>query len=170
MSGALLLGTISASLVSPFPNPSIAAQSYLTEPTTDFLEEQQRTAELKKQQINIRKIWDSIIEEIKASDSPATTEAALKKLNKLLATIETIPTGVKKLDLVKTCRAQKFEGQGRKVRIKKTWTKDVEIAYEALIQQFNRQANPKNIVSAFKMNNPTIAHFADREINRFNSG
>lgn len=47
---------------------------------------------------------------------------------------------MKKLDLVKTCRVKKFEGK----KIKKTWTKEVEIEYEAMIQQFNKQFYPKN--------------------------
>ena len=121
------------------PAASNAAQ-YLKEPSDDFKEEMKRTAELRRKDLEIRKTWDSIVEDIKTSDEPSKTAASIKKLNVLLDKIQTIPTGVKKLDLVKTCRAKKFEGK----KIKKTWTKEVEIEYEAMIQQFNRQFNPKN--------------------------
>lgn len=138
------LGFFSAVSFAPFIYTGIlradAAQTYLKEPTSDFKEEEIRTAEKRKSDLAIRKSWDEIVEQIKASEKPETTAAAIKKLNVLLAKVETIPTGVKKLDIVKTCRAKKFEGK----KIRKTWTKDVEIEYEAMIQQFNRQFNPKN--------------------------
>jgi hypothetical protein len=144
----ITVGLLFSPVLNPLISSSQAAQSYLTEPTPEFLEEEKRTLNLRKEQLEIRKVWDSIIEEIKSSETPATTEASITKLNKLLQKIDTIPTGVKKLELVKVCRAKKFDGK----KVKKTWTKEVEIAYQALIQQFNRQANPKNPVREVTFN------------------
>ena len=125
---------------SMIPISNAAVSQYLKEPTDDFKEEMKRSEELRKKDIEIRKAWDGIVDEIKASDDPVVTAASIKKLNVLLNKIQTVPIGVKKLDLVKTCRAKKFEGK----KIKKTWTKEVEIEYEAMIQQFNKQFYPKN--------------------------
>jgi hypothetical protein len=48
-------------------------------------------------------------------------------------------TGVKKHDFVKICRAKKFV-TGRKT--KANWSTEVEIEYQALIQEFNRKLVP----------------------------
>lgn len=113
---------------------------YLAEPSSTFLEEEKRTESLKKQQILTRQNWDALLEEFTLASAPPKREQALIKMKAFLRSIDTLPTGVKKIDLVKTCRAQKFNGK----KIKPEWTKDVEIAYQALIQEWNRQANPKN--------------------------
>jgi len=57
-----------------------------------------------------------------------------------LQSIQSIPQGVKKLEIVKLCRKKKFIGK----KINPKWTKEVEIAYEAFIQEFNRQVLPNN--------------------------
>ena len=109
VTGTLIFSSLELTL--PIQNAMAATkQVYLAEPTQEFKDEEKRTSALRKEQIEIRKQWDSIVDEIKASDSPATTENALIKLKTLLRKIDTLPIGVKKLDLVKTCRAKKFEG------------------------------------------------------------
>ena len=113
---------------------------YLTEPSSSFLEEEKRTDALRKQQTATRQSWDALVEEFTSAPVPPKREQALIKMKAFLKSIDTLPTGVKKLDLVKTCRAQKFNGK----KVKPEWTKEVEIAYQALIQEWNRQANPKN--------------------------
>ena len=110
VTGTLIFSSLEITL--PIQNAMAATkQVYLAEPTQEFKDEEKRTSALRKEQVGIRKTWDSIVDEIKASDSPATTENALIKLKGLLRKIDTLPIGVKKLDLVKTCRAKKFEGK-----------------------------------------------------------
>lgn len=122
--------------------PALAAINgyYLTEPTSSFVDEEKRSQALRKQQLAVRQNWDALIEEFTNAPNPPKREESLVKLKKLLKSIDTLPTGVKKQDLVKTCRAQKFNGK----KVKPEWTKEVEIAYQSLIQEWNRQANPKN--------------------------
>ena len=71
---------------------------------------------------------------------PAETESIIKEMSAFLKSIKSIPTGVKKLEIVKLCRKKKFLGK----KINPKWTKEVEIAYEAFIQEFNRQVLPDN--------------------------
>ncbi len=100
-----ILSFLSFSVITlpPTIDPSFAAVklSYLKETTDEFKEQEKLTAQLKSKQAEIRKEWDSIIEEIRNSNSGKNTEEQLIKLNNLLVRIQTIPSGVKKLDLVK---------------------------------------------------------------------
>lgn len=140
----LIAGLVAFPCTMPmYPTSSLAKTQYLVEPTQEFIEEEKRTAAMRIQQLEIRASWDNLVDEFVKSETPKQTETALINLRNLLQKIDTLPTGVKKLELVKTCRAKKFEGK----KIKKSWTKDVEIAYQALIQQYNREANPKSTVS-----------------------
>jgi hypothetical protein len=54
---------------------------------------------------------------------------------------------VKKKDLVKLCRSKKYDegSTTRKPMLKAAWTKNVEIAYDNLILEFNRQMSPKSM-------------------------
>lgn len=80
---------------------------------------------------------------VAGADDPRTIEKSLQDLSALMAKIDGIPSGVTKKDLVKTCRTKKFDG--KKIRLS-IWDKDTEIAYEALIQDFNRRSLPNNKV------------------------
>ncbi len=113
---------------------------YLTDPTEEFKEEEKRVAAFNSEQAKIREKWDLIIERLEASDTPSETESIIKEMSAFLKNIKSIPTGVKKLAIVKICRKKKFVGK----KINPKWTKDVEIAYEAFIQEFNRQVAPDN--------------------------
>ena len=55
-----------------------------------------------------------------------------------------IPTGVKKLEVVKLCRSLKYDDPlSKKKRTVPSWTTPVEIAYEDFIKEFNKQTTPK---------------------------
>lgn len=105
--------------------------SFLTEPTPEFKDEEKKVADFKAQQQKIRKSWDEVISKLEASDSPAITEACIRDLTAILTKYNSgIPSGVKKLELVKTIRAKKYVMVGKKQKILPTWSKDSEIAYQ----------------------------------------
>jgi hypothetical protein len=88
-----------------------------------------------------------VIARLESSNDPLTTETALKDLKSILTKYnQGIPTGVKKNQLVKSVRAKKYIMQGKKQITLPTWSVDSEIAYQSLIQEFNRQVLPNNKV------------------------
>lgn len=108
-------------------------QGFLTEPTLEFKDEEKKVAEFKAQQQKIRKSWDEIIVKLEASDSPLVTEACIKDLTAVLVKYNSgIPSGVKKLELVKTIRAKKYVMVGKKQKILPTWSKESEIQYQVI--------------------------------------
>ena len=116
---------------------------YLTEPTQEFVLEEKRVREFTASQMKIRQKWDEILTKFENSPSAAETESQLNALTAILVEIESIPRGVKKLELVKICRKKKFNGK----KIQSEWTTPVEIAYQKLIQEFNKQVLPNNKVT-----------------------
>jgi hypothetical protein len=143
---ALIGATVCSSNILVAPVPAwAAAKSYLTESTADFKDEEKKVAEFNKAQQKIRSEWDAVIARLEGSNDPKTTETALVDLKAILTKYdEGIPTGVKKKNLVKSARAKKYIMQGRKEVILPTWSTDAEIAYQALIQEFNKQVLPNN--------------------------
>lgn len=106
---------------------------FLTEPTLEFKDEEKKVADFKAQQQKIRKSWDEVISKLEASDSPVITEACIRDLTAILTKYNSgIPSGVKKLELVKTIRAKKYVMVGKKQKILPTWSKDSEIAYQVV--------------------------------------
>ena len=101
------------------------------ETTAEFKDEEKKVAEFKAEQQKIRKSWDEIIARLEGSDNPVTTEACIRDLTAVLVKYNAgIPSGVKKLELVKTIRAKKYIMVGKKQKILPTWSKDSEIAYQ----------------------------------------
>jgi hypothetical protein len=119
-------------------------KAYLTDPTDDFKAEQIKTAEYNAKQKKIRKDWDILINQFQESKDPAKTADTLKQMRLFLVSNGSIPTGVKKLDVVKMCRKKKFL-KGRQMN-PELWSKDAEIEYEAFIQEFNKKVSPDNKV------------------------
>ena len=101
------------------------------ETTAEFKDEEKKVAEFKAQQQKIRKSWDDIIVKLEASDNPVTTESCIRDLTAVLVKYNAgIPSGVKKLELVKMIRSKKYVMVGKKQKILPTWSKDSEIAYQ----------------------------------------
>ena len=143
---ALVAGICSTGIL---VDPSLAAgtgnKNYLKEPTSEFRDEEKKVADFNKAQAKIRQEWDAIIARLENSNDAATTEAAIKDLKGVLTKYDQgIPAGVKKNELVKTARSKKYILKGRKQIQLPTWSVDAEIAYQALIQEFNRQVLPNN--------------------------
>mmetsp|Transcript_501 Transcript_501/g.844 ORF Transcript_501/g.844 Transcript_501/m.844 type:complete len:214 (+) Transcript_501:21-662(+) len=134
------IGIVLASSVTKTRVNAATEQAYLREPTVDFKEEEKKVAAFQSLQKQIRIKWDAIIDRLQASEEPAETESIIREMIAYLQGIQSIPQGVKKLEIVKLCRKKKFLGK----KINPKWTKEVEIAYEAFIQEFNRQVLPNN--------------------------
>eukprot|EP00596_Hydrurales_sp_CCMP1899_P003016 CAMPEP_0119039798 /NCGR_PEP_ID=MMETSP1177-20130426/9456_1 /TAXON_ID=2985 /ORGANISM="Ochromonas sp, Strain CCMP1899" /LENGTH=95 /DNA_ID=CAMNT_0007004111 /DNA_START=402 /DNA_END=689 /DNA_ORIENTATION=- len=80
-----------------------------------------------------------------AATEPETTEQCLKDLNGILVRYNNgIPSGVKKIEMVRSIRSMKYVQVGKKQKPLPTWSKGSEIAYQILIQEFNRQVAPNN--------------------------
>ena len=143
---ALVAGLCSTGIL---VDPSLAAgtgsKTYLTEPTSEFKDEEKKVADFNKAQAKIRQEWDAIIGRLEKTEDAATTEAVMKDLKGVLTKYDQgIPRGVKKQELVKLARSKKYVLKGRKQIQLPTWSTDTEIAYQALIQEFNRQVLPNN--------------------------
>lgn len=76
-----------------------------------------------------------------AGENPIEIEAMLVALIKFLEPLDGIPIGLKKKELVMICRSKKFLNE-KKRKIKPSWTKECEIAYQELIQLFNKKVLP----------------------------
>ena len=128
------------------PQVAYADKTYLEQPTAEFIEETKKTAAKKEADLKVRKEWDAIIDTLKSSDTAAGKEASLRSLQNLLKKYDNgIPTGVKKLEVVKLCRSLKYDDPlSKKKRTVPSWTTSVEIAYEDFIKEFNKQITPKS--------------------------
>eukprot|EP01038_Epipyxis_sp_PR26KG_P009721 gene9721-13081_t len=133
---------LSAALVGLSGVIKVNAADYLVEPTEDFKQEELKKKEFEKKQLKIRKDWDVIIDRLVAAETSDSIEKSLLEIMAFLKSIDGIPRGVTKLQLVKTCRTKKFNGK----KVKPIWTKNVEIAYQELIRVYNKQVAPNNKV------------------------
>ena len=138
----LLLSATAACTMMSTSTVANAAQ-FLKEPTEDFKAETAKTQALAAKEKKIRAEFDVLLQ--KFVDTPESdalennpTEKNLRALINFLKPLDGVPSGIKKLDIVKPCRAKKFSNPKRR-EIKKTWTKECEIAYQELIQLFNRK-------------------------------
>jgi hypothetical protein len=130
---------------------ALAVQSYLSEPTVEFKDEEKKVSEFGEARQKIRKDWDKIIDHFVSTENSAELEADLKALRLLLISQADIPVGTKLTSLVKTARAKKFDPNSppkRKI-IMPYWTTPVEIAYQALVLQYKKQASPAGLVRYF---------------------
>ncbi len=120
--------------------------TYLVEPTAEFKDEEKRTKELRLAEMKVRKEWDAVIEKLSRSETAIDKEANIRGLINVLKPLDGVPSGVQKQEFVKLCRSLKFVNpeQKRSKKTLPTWTKDVEIAYQELIQLYNKKMLPDN--------------------------
>lgn len=113
----LLIGSAASSSL-----PAFALETYLTEPTEEFKENERKAMEFRRQQIEIKKNFNTVLERLN-SDSTKSEEdivAALKELRTLVVQTSGLPNGLKKTDLIKQVRSKKAKG---------FWPTNCEIAY-----------------------------------------
>ena len=77
-----------------------------------------KTAALKDKQLKVVARWNSIITTFTNSEDTSVLEKSLVDLKAILVEQQEVPTGVKRKDLVKTCRKKKFvEGSKTKKKV-----------------------------------------------------
>lgn len=111
------------------PRLASATTEFLKEPTADFQAAKASAGKRAAEDAKVRADWDALLASFEKSETPAELEAAIRALRVFLLKIPAqIPSGVKKIDLVKKCRAKKTQGLPYKKGSKKAqpnWTTKV---------------------------------------------
>lgn len=94
--------------------------TWLTEPTDEFKESEQKATEFKRKNLLISKQFQSLLSAITtAPDNEGTLIDSLDALRRLVKSNRGLPIGITKEEIVKTCRRRKA---------KKYWPTTVEVA------------------------------------------
>ena len=147
--GALLSvapALFSSLLLPKLVNARSSSAASVKEATPAFVEDKAKALKFEADAKRIRSQWDGLLVKLEGSQTPEELQGTLRDMRKLLIAMPyQIPYGSKKSDLVKTARQQKFLKPGSKSKkTKPSWTTPVEIEYQALIQQWNKNFNPDN--------------------------
>lgn len=105
-----------------YPEPSFAEArpTYLTEPTAEFKENEQKAAAFKKQQLEQKQKFLAVLDKLtKEGNDEAALEKDLIDLRQLVIETQGLPLGIKKDELFKIIRTKKSKG---------FWPTKVEIA------------------------------------------
>lgn len=116
-----LLGPNGGDYVSQYQIPEGGKRpTWLTEPTDDFKESEQKAAEFKRKNLAISKEFQTLLEVVTSSPNDETTLlGALDSLRRLVKSNGGLPIGITKETIIKTCRRRKS---------KKYWPTSVEVA------------------------------------------
>jgi hypothetical protein len=116
-----LLGPNGGDYVSQYQIPEGGKRpTWLTEPTDDFKESEQKAAEFKRKNLAISKEFQTLLEIVTSSPNDETTLlGALDSLRRLVKSNGGLPIGITKEAIIKTCRRRKS---------KKYWPTSVEVA------------------------------------------
>lgn len=102
------------------PVPDGKRPTWLTEPTADFRESEEKALEFKRKNLLVQKQFEAILDKVTTAPNNETVLVeALDELRRLVKATGGLPTGITKDQLVKTCRRRKA---------KKYWPTVVEIA------------------------------------------
>ena len=146
---AAILTTLTLISTSVPLDASAYTQTFLKEPTNAFNEEAARTKDQKSISIKKRAQWDKLFTTFEDSKDSDSLESSLKAMIGFLKESDDIPTGFTKKELVKRCRARKNMDLGKRKPVPRPeWTTKVEVQYQALIQQYNKNLNPANAQNA----------------------
>lgn len=110
------IGTTTAS------SPSLALETYLTEPTEEFKENERKAMEFRRQQLEIKQKFTTVLTRLNSAECKTEQDIvdALKELRALVVSTGGLPGGLKKEDLIKQVRSKKAKG---------FWPTNAEIAY-----------------------------------------
>jgi hypothetical protein len=128
--------TTASTIVGGFPATASAEARpmYLTEPTDEFKASEAKAMEFKRQQLQIKKEFSSVLDKFLAEpDDEDALVTDLKALKAVIARTGGLPLGIKKEELFKIIRSRKAKGY---------WPTNVEIAYQSLKQEISYQQNP----------------------------
>ncbi|GKY94785.1 hypothetical protein MPSEU_000443600 [Mayamaea pseudoterrestris] len=108
--------------------------TYLTEPTTEFKNNEARASEFKRKQIKIKQEFAALLD--KLDTDPNDQDLLARDLDALRTSVRVnngLPLGITKEELVKRVRRRKA---------KRFWPVQVEIAYQDLLQELRLQQSP----------------------------
>jgi len=133
-------------LVPQLANARSSSSSSLKEASPEFLADRAKQEKFEADGRKTRAVWDGLITKLGSSTTSAELEGTLRDMRKMLVSMPLqIPFGSKKIDFVKVAREKKFLKPGSKSKkTKPEWSTAVEIEYQALIQQWNKNVNPDN--------------------------
>jgi hypothetical protein len=117
-----LLGPGGGDYISPYQIPEGGKRpTWLTEPTDEFKESEQKAMDFKRKNLIISKQFQSLLDIITtAPNNEQTLLDTLDSLRRLVKSNGGLPIGITKDEIVKTCRRRKS---------KKYWPTSVEVAY-----------------------------------------
>jgi hypothetical protein len=116
-----LLGPGGGDYVSPYQTPDGKRPTWLTEPTEEFKESEQKAMEFKRNNLIISKKFQSLLDIIAAApNNEVILLDTLDSLRRLVKSNGGLPIGITKDEIIKTCRRRKS---------KKFWPTQVEVAY-----------------------------------------
>eukprot|EP00544_Gedaniella_sp_CCMP2646_P012468 CAMPEP_0202480218 /NCGR_PEP_ID=MMETSP1361-20130828/296_1 /ASSEMBLY_ACC=CAM_ASM_000849 /TAXON_ID=210615 /ORGANISM="Staurosira complex sp., Strain CCMP2646" /LENGTH=186 /DNA_ID=CAMNT_0049107637 /DNA_START=29 /DNA_END=589 /DNA_ORIENTATION=- len=123
------IGTTTAS------SPSLALETYLTEPTEEFKENERKAMEFRRQQLEIKQKFTTVLTRLNSAECKTEQDIvdALKELRALVVSTGGLPGGLKKEDLIKQVRSKKAKG---------FWPTNAEIAYQSLLSEIGFQQSP----------------------------
>jgi hypothetical protein len=116
-----LLGPGGGDYVVPYQAPESGKRpTWLTEPTAEFKESEQKSLEFKRKNLLLSKQFQALLDTVTTAPNDETTLLdALDSLRRLVKSGKGLPTGVTKEEIIKTCRRRKS---------KKYWPTAVEVA------------------------------------------
>ena len=132
---AMIASTLTAAAsVAAAAAPSLALETYLTEPTEEFKESERQRLEFRKKQLALKAEFVKVLARL---TTESTTEEQLvgdlTELRGLVTTTGGLPIGIKKDEMYKVIRSKKAKG---------FWPTNVEIAYQGLKSEVRYQQSP----------------------------
>lgn len=135
MKGAVATFTIAATEVAN-TQPTFGAMEYLSEPTDEFKASEAERMAFKKNQMQIKKAFDVVLDRFtNVSSKEKEYVNDLKELEGYVVRVGGLPLGIKADDVKKTVRRKKAK-EG------KNWPTAAEIAYQRLCREIAYQQNP----------------------------
>jgi hypothetical protein len=113
---------------------STGRPKYLTEPTEEFKENEIKSSDFKRQQLQQKQQFSALLQ--KLADDPNDETLLVQDLDQMTALVGKyagLPLGISKDYVVQQVRARKR---------KKYWPTNVEIAYQSLLQEVRFQQSP----------------------------
>lgn len=123
--------------------------TYLTEPTEKFQAELAKGQQYDEYRAKIKLAFQNLFKDFEAAEKPEDLIKTLTAMETYLSKINDMPTGIRKKEIVRICRAKKFIiiPNVKKPKPQPNWTEEVERAYVKLILTVDRLLAPDSAVS-----------------------
>ncbi len=102
---------------------------------------QEKSKAFYQKEESTKRAWDAIFSKLVSAHSSADNERYLTELTSFLVSVEDLPAGLTKSDIVQAVQPKKYVVTSRK-RVAPQWTVEEEMAYRDLIATFTRKITP----------------------------